>query len=123
MPYQFAENYNNAAGLTTIDPQPAFSGVLVMEERFPISGDAVETGMRYGVFRYSGITPEQYEDLLTAFDLLTNKTRKGTFRILADPERDTFSNWNGIVVRPANPRFEGGFYYEIEFRIRYLRAI
>lgn len=124
MPYQIADGHDNAAGLATIDPQPASEGLQYPKRRVAGDGTEYNDGSAFTIWRYRGVlSTTQYSALLTAFGLSSALTNEVTVRTLHGAARTTYSNYNATIVKPFNPRFERGFWRDIEFRVIKLEAL
>lgn len=126
MPYQIADNYNNAAGLVDISPQPASPGILYPREVVAVSGVVYDDGAPYTMFVYKGVMSNtQYNSLLTQFGLTSARTNEVTVRLLLD-DRITYANYNAIVVKPRNgvdAKYRNGFWHDVTFRVKQLEAV
>jgi len=132
MPYQYAQNNNNAAGLATIDPQPATPGPDTRIRRYATGGAVYADGVILNEFRFDRITPTQYKSLLTTFGLSSTTIYKAcTVRVTVNGtqsggcvERD-FANYNATIVLPVEGQtleFSGGFYIAT-FELRDMEAL
>jgi len=125
MAYQIADTHDNAAGLADVDPQPMSSGIQYPERRLALSGAAYEDGGAFTLWRFSILTPTQYDSLLTQFGLSSDAYNDVTVNTITN-DRTTFANYNGTIVRPMmgeDAKFEMGFYHDVVFRVIRLEAI
>lgn len=123
MPYRIADAFNNAAGLADLNPQPASYG-LDGRSVSAISG-AVYVDATFVVFRYAKLLPAaDFASLLTQTGLsFTVRYNEVTVAVNAGGNRETFSNWNAIIQLPRYPRYEKGFYRDVEFLVQLLEAL
>lgn len=123
MTYQIADGHNNAAGLANVTTQPACEGIRYPRETIAANGDVFEDGAPFVEWRYG---PELHEDtyaaLLTQFGLSSAKTNEVTVRTTQSANRDTFANYNGLIVRPQ-PLYRRGFYRDVVFVVKMLEAL
>ena len=123
MTYQWADEFDNTAGLADVSPQPQSEGVLDSVVVYAISGEAYPDGVQYAVWRYSMVTPDQLATLYTALGLTTAYYNEGTVKTNAGGNRTTFTNYNAIVLKPLNPKFKFGFYRDVEFIVRLVEVL
>lgn len=115
--YQVADNFNNAAGLADLDPQPACPGLD--DGRVIIGGDGLEyeDGVLPTSFDYGFLTYPDYDSLLDQFGLSdTVRSNQITVRLKRNSDR-AFANHNAIVIRPA-PKNQGGKYVNVRFVLK-----
>jgi len=122
--YQIAAAFDNAAGLTALDPQPSSDGVLDASRVTAVSGKVYADGTPYTIWRYAKeITETQYASLLTQMGLTSVVSLKVTVKTNAGGNRATWSNYNAIIVKPEAPKYRKGFYRDIEFVVKLWEAL
>lgn len=125
--YQIADGFDNEAGFTTVDPQPACEGLLYPSRRLMIDGTPIDKGLPFVVWRYKGsptaLPADVYAGLLTLFGLTGSTIYNDvTIKTMIDPARTTWTNYNGRIIRPERVQYENGFYRNIDFLIIGLTA-
>lgn len=123
MPYQWAVNYNNAAGLADIDPQPAMPEIEPGLLRPDGNGLVVEDGYKSCKLKFDEvITDSEMNALYTLFgwtDAIASIA--GTFRVKGNQAR-AFANYNAIADRPRG-QYRNGFWYNVSIDIHHMDAL
>lgn len=122
MPYQVATGHNNAAGLTTIVPQPATSEIEPGLLRQGGDGLFYEDGFKRTTLKWSRLTSAQLAALYTAFGWsATVASSAVTLRLKDNSDRD-FANCNVIADRPR-ARYVLGYWENVESDIHHMDAL
>lgn len=123
MPYQWAVNYNNAAGLADISPQPACPEIEPGLLRANGNGVMAEDGYKSCELKLDEvITAAEMAALYTLFGWSdTVASVPGTIRVKANHDRD-FDNYNAIADR-ARGRYKDGFWYNVSIKIHHMDAL
>ncbi len=124
--YQYAEDFNNAAGFDVIEPQPQSKGIQPGRVTEALDGSEFNDGFARIDLIYSAIDKEQFDDLLTLFGLsATVRTKQCTVSIPEDDNERAFASYNGIIHYPELPR-EGSYEYwwaNVVFKVKRLEKI
>jgi hypothetical protein len=121
--YQIADGYDNEAGFSNVSPQPAATGLYYPKRVWAADGTPKDKGSPFVIWRFKKEIPEDvYSSLLTQFGLASAISNEVTIRTVNDAARTTWANYNGIIIRPLNPKYERGFYRDIEFMIKMLES-
>ena len=123
MTYKIAAAHDNAAGLTTVTPQPACEGIQYPRMIRAASGKVYPDGQAYCEWRYGPELDETvYNSLLTQFGLTSVWFAEVTVATVSSADRVTFSNYNGRIIRPQ-VQYSKGFYRNVVFLVSELEAI
>jgi hypothetical protein len=100
MPYQAAIGHNNAAGLTTLSPQPSSpNGVQTARYSNSASGQTYPDGEQFIELVYTSLEPAQKNALDTAFGV-SDSVGSNEITVRIRKNDDSFANYNAIVDYP-----------------------
>ena len=100
---KFAQNWDNAAGLTLLSPQPHWDGLQPGDLRH--SPTLAYNAAAWVAEWEFVVLWSEYATLLTTFGLSARNTfkAKGTFAV-PDYDGATVNNWNGFIIKPDSIR-------------------
>ncbi len=100
--YQFANAWDNVAGLADISPQPSTNGIQYGEYEASSLGIAVPQGRAFIILEFDILIPDDFAALNTFFGVSrTTRSNAGTFRLRDDS--GAWINQNGYILYPNNP--------------------
>jgi hypothetical protein len=116
--YQLADGSDAEASYASVDPQPASEGLLYPDRVYAIDGTPIDKGLPFVIWRYGPqLDEDDYDSLLTQFGLSSATSNDVTIKTQTGAGRDTWSDYNGKIIRPARPEYREGYYRNVEFRI------
>lgn len=125
--FKAAQNWDNAAGLALVNPQPASPGVIDPDIR--TGGDATRyaNGARFTEWRYGFLTVAEFTTLLSVLGISrTTKSAQVTIRTVLQDDYATYANYNAIANYPepdTGYRYYGGRYMDVVIAFTRLEAI
>lgn len=123
--YQIADGHNNAAGFTSVTPQPKCPGMLPASLEPSISGHEAENGSPYTLWMYSVLTVAQFNALNTAFGV-SRSARSNDVTVSTREDARTFGSYNGTIHYPEmgrDAKHEDSWYRDVEYRITMLEPV
>jgi hypothetical protein len=116
--YQIADGHDAEASFAAVTPQPASEGLLYPERVYAVDGTPIDKGLPFVIWRYGPeLNETSYESLLTQFGLASAISNDVTIRTQTGAGRDTWTDWNGKIIKPERPEYRRGSYRNVSFRI------
>jgi hypothetical protein len=119
--YQIADGHDQAGSLAAIIPQPKSPGVQQAKRVFAASA-VYDTGVTFCLWVFTALTEAEYTSLLSQCGLSSAVTNEVTIKTTETDDRTTWTDYNGLIIKPFNPKFDAGYYRDVEFMIRELVA-
>lgn len=121
--YKVAVGHNNAAGLSTITPQPRNpSDIQYPEFLVGLDGSMIPQGNQFAELLFAALSYSEYTGVLAKFGLsATVFSAACTVRLRTDG--DLYQNYNGIASHTTGKQRGYGFWKDFTITVGWLEAI